>query len=221
MRRTLHTAALRAAIALLAMGAPALHTAEETLVASWLFEAGEGTTARDGSGQAHGKIVGARWAEGREGSALVFEDYSILDYLKPDVSKATRVVIPHGEKLNPKGSFSLKAHIFPTRDPIYYGGIVEKGRGYEASYRLILLRGLRVRAALGGRGHVVTSAEPVTLNEWHEVEMRREGEALVLLVDGKEVDRKGNARGTPASNEDLVIGERFSGRLDGIELRTW
>ena len=150
---------------------PALAATQDGVIASWSFNEGSGKRAGDSAGAAHGAVVKARWGEGRSGAALVFEDYSLIDYLKPDVSKATRVVVPHAPGLNPEGSFSLVATIFPTRNPIYYGGIVEKGTGFGASYRLVILRGLRVRAVVGGSHASVTSRKPLSLNSWHELEM--------------------------------------------------
>ncbi len=192
-----------------------------TALARWLFDEGSGLRAGDGvDGAVNGSIQRATWSEGRSGGALVFEDYSLIDYLKPDVSKATRVTIPHHDRLNPPGGFTLIATIQPSRDPAYYGGIVEKGRGYGASYRLLLLRGLRVRATLGDAGDVVTSASALGLGAWHEIRMTYDGSSLVLEIDGKEAGQKSGVKAAMSSKADVVIGERFSGKIDRVELHS-
>jgi hypothetical protein len=201
------------------------HAAEQepgtVILGRWLFNEGQGSVAADGvDGAGDGEVVNALWTEGKEGGALAFEDYSLIDYLKPDVSKATRVVVPHLDRLNPSGPFTLRATIYATRDPIYYGGIVEKGRGFGASYRLLLLRGLRIRATLGGSQGTVTSKDPLTLNQWHQVEVVYDGSDLTLKIDGQEQARLEGVKGNLASTDDLLMGERLSGRIDAVELRT-
>ncbi len=209
-----------ALFALLALGVFARESSAEETIARWLFDEGTGDSASGGPGSPSGKVVRAGWGKGRSGRALVFEDYSLKNYLKPDVREATRVTIPHSDRLNPPGPFTLRAVVFPTRDPIYYGGIFEKGRGYGAAYRLVLLRGLKVRAAAGAAYAAVTSADPLSLNAWHEIVMKFDGDALVLVVDGKEQGRKAGVKGPFASKDDAVIGERFSGRIDEVALTT-
>jgi hypothetical protein len=188
-------------------------------VARWSFDEGKGDIASDGSdGATNGKIVKATWGEGRSGKALVFEDYSLKNYLKPDVGEATRVVIPHIDRLNPAGPFNLRAVIFPTKDPVYYGGIFEKGRGYGASYRLLVLRGLKVRAQAGSTLASVTSKEPIALNAWHELELIFDGTSLHLRVDGKDQGKAENVKGPFTNGEEALIGDRFSGRIDEVSL---
>jgi hypothetical protein len=208
-----------AALLLLAAQASSMAQEEVKTLGRWLFDEGKGAVAGDGmDGTSAGRIVRATWGDGRSSPALVFEDYSLEDYLKPDVARATRVVVPHQDRLNPKGPFTLRAVIYPTRDPLYYGGIMEKGRGYGASYRLMLLRGLKVRGAIGPSHAAVTSKDPITLNSWHEVELSYDGTALVLEVDGKEQGRVSATKPSLSSTEDVVMGERFSGRIDEVAL---
>lgn len=168
------------------------------------------------------RVEGARLAEGREGRALAFEDWSVLDWLKPDPARATRVVIPDtgDARLNPTGSFRISAWIHPTADPVYYGGIVEKGRGFGASYRLVLLRGLRVSGSAGDRHVTVRSTAPVSLGEWHEVSLVVDPTNLTLYVDGKESARAAIPAGTKLTSSDpLIIGDRFTGRIDEVAIQ--
>jgi len=188
-------------------------------IARWLFDEGKGDVASDGSdGKTNGKVVRAEWTDGRAGKALAFEDYSLRNYLKPDVREATRVVVPHDDRLNPSGPFTLRAVVFPTKDPVYYGGIFEKGHGYGASYRLLVLRGLKVRATAGPAQTAVTSKDPLALNEWHVLELAYDGSSLTLRVDGKEQGRAEGVKGPFANREEALIGERFSGKIDEVSL---
>lgn len=205
-------------LALSAAPAPAA-AGPEGLIARWTFDEGKGDLAGDAAGPSTaGKIQKASWTEGKSGSALSFEDWSLKNYLKPDVREATRVVVPHDGRLNPAGPFTARAFVYPTLDPIYYGGILEKGRGYGASYRLLLLRGLKVRAVLGAGHAGVTSAQPISLNAWHEIEMIYDGSSLVLKVDGKEQGRSAVPSPSLSSKDETVIGDRFSGKIDEISI---
>ncbi len=208
-------------IALPGIGPPAEAQDAGQTLGRWLFDEGQGTVAADGvDGAANGQILNATWGQGRSSGALLFEDYSLKEYLKPDVSDASRVVVPHHDRLNPGGPFTLRAVIYPTRDPLYYGGIFEKGEGYGASIRLMLLRGLKVRGAVGASHAAVTSAEPISLDAWHEIELVYDGSGLLLKVDGKEQGRTAGVKGPLSSGADVVIGARFSGRIDEIVLVT-
>lgn len=216
--RTLATAALLAAAWLLPSSGA---MAQEGTLARWSFDEGKGEVAGDGAdGAANGRIVKAAWTEGKTGGALEFDDYSLKNYLRPDVGEATRVVIPHHDRLNPPGPFTLSAVIRPTRDPLYYGGIFEKGRGYGASVRLVLLRGLKVRGAVGSTHASVTGNAPLSLNEWHEVQLRYDGTNLILTIDGKEQGRAPLKSPPMESKAESIIGERFSGKIDEISLTT-
>src|SRR5262245_53641889 len=151
---------------------------------------GSTTAANAVQGAPAGKVERAQLVDGHDassGKALAFTDWSVVNYLKPDPSLATRVVVPHDSKLVPSFPFRVSAWIYPTADPVYYGGIVEKGQGYGSAYRLILLRGLKVQASLGGQNLRAVGPAPLTLNAWHEVTLVADGMNLALMVDGKEV----------------------------------
>lgn len=174
------------------------------------------------SGAPAGRVERASLVDGHEGSAgkaLAFSDWSVANYLKPNPSQATRVVVPHDPRLMPSYPFRISAWIFPTADPIYYGGIAEKGQGYGAAYRLILLRGLKVQASLGDQNVRAIGPVPVSLNEWHEVTLVADGRNLALLVDGKEVAKTLIPSGLKLiSSEPLLLGNRFTGRIDEVSI---
>ena len=189
-------------------------------IAHWSFEkASPGANSIEGGPDA--LIEGAEVVKGHEGTALSFHDWSVKNYLKPDPSQATRAVVPDDSSskgvLNPGLPFRISAWIQPIEDPVYYGGIVEKGHGFGASYRLVLLRGLHLSASIGDRHVTVRSSEPLSIGKWHKVEMMADGKDLVLHVNGKESGRAplpGNV--TMTSQAPLVIGERFSGKIDEV-----
>ena len=180
------------------------------------------TAANTVSGAPAGRVERALLVDGREGQggkALAFSDWSVLNYLKPDPAQATRVVVPHDPKLNPSYPFRVSAWIFPTADPINYGGIAEKGQGYGAAYRLILLRGLKVQASLADQNIKAGGAAPISLNQWHEVVLHADGRNLALLVDGKEVGKTPIPSGLKLSSSDpLLLGNRFTGRIDEVAI---
>jgi len=208
--------------ALLTLGVLLGGTATESptassLIAKWTLD--DGAAVSGVPGIPDGRVVRAARATGHAGGALGFEDWSTRNYLKPDAAEATRVVIPHDPKLNPSLPFRLTAWIHPTADPVYMGGIVEKGQGYGASYRLLLLRGLKLEGCVGEQHVCVRSASPLALNGWHEVTLRADAKTVTLLVDGA-------AAGTATietplklgSTEAVVIGDRFTGRIDEISI---
>ena len=172
-------------LALLAAAASgSLAAADPVVMARWTLE--KGSAASSVAGVPAGQVERAKPGPGRAGAAdaaLMFEDWSARNYLKPDPKEATRVVVPHDAKLNPRLPFRLTAWIRPTADPVFQGGIAEKGRGFGASYRLLLLRGLKVEACLGDKHVCARSAEPLSLNAWHEVTLVAETGRVVLRVD--------------------------------------
>jgi hypothetical protein len=190
--------------------------AEARVLGRWSFEPpGAGTNGVAGGPEA--RIEKAAPADGHEGKGLTFEDWSVRNYIKPDPAQATRVVIPHADALNPAVPFSVSAWIYPTADPIYYGGIVEKGRGLGSSYRLVLLRGLKVQATLGDRHVAARSSEPLSLNAWHQVALKATADTLTLWIDGKQAALATVPPGTKVvSSDPVILGERFSGRIDEL-----
>jgi len=200
------------------------------VVSRWSFE----KEAPGANGIASGpalKIEKAVIAEGHAGTALAFEDWSVKDYLHPDPGVATRVVVPREAAGDLGSSYPVRisAWIYPTADPVYYGGVVERGNGYGASFRLILLRGLRVGGSVGRTS--LRSSAPVTLNNWHEVVLTVDGKTATLTVDGAQAASaelsssertaaagRAASEGRAASSDPLVIGERFSGRIDEVSI---
>ena len=189
----------------------------QSIIARWSLD--DGTAASGVQGIPPGQVVRAQAGMGHSAGALVFEAWSTRNYLKPDPRQATRVVIPHDVKLNPSYPFRVTAWIYPTAEPVYFGGIVEKGQGFGASYRLALLRGLKVEACLGDRHVCARSSAALSLNAWHEVALVADTKNLSLKIDGEVA---GQAPLDPASkllsSEPIIIGERFTGRIDEVSI---
>jgi len=204
-----------AATLILALGTAA---SETTTIARWSFD-GRDAGANSVEGAPGGRLERAKAVEGHEGKALSFQDWSVVDYLKPDPGKATRVVIEHDDRLNPAAPFALSAWINASSKPIYYGGIIEKGQGFGSSYRLLLLRDIRIEGSLGAGHATVRSPSPIELNRWIRVSLVVEGSALSLLLDGKEVAREALGSDTRLeSTAPILIGERFSGMIDEVTI---
>ncbi len=202
-------------IAVVCVSAPL--AAGPTLVSRWSFEA-EAPGANAVKGAPAARVEGAVPVEGHAGKALMFEDWSVRNYVKPDPRQASRVVVPSSPVLDLTPPFTITAWIYPTAAPVFYGGIVERGSGFGAAYRLVLLRGLQVEAALGEQHVSVRSAGPITLNAWHEVSLAADGKTLVLTVDGKEAGTVPAPATRVSSKADLLIGERFTGRIDEVSI---
>ena len=186
------------------------------VVSRWSFEKEAPAANAVASGPA-ARIEKAVVAEGHAGTALRFEDWSVQDYLHPDPNRATRVVVPHDSTLGVSYPLKISAWIYPTADPVYYGGIVERGLGYGAAFRLVLLRGLRVGGSVGRVN--VRSTAPIALNAWHEVALTAVGKTLTLTVDGVQAAVADLPSGGPAASSDaVVIGERFSGTIDEVSI---
>ena len=55
-------------------GISAANVLEDALVGAWLFDENQGGTAKDASGNGHdGDIQGAKWVQGKIGTALEFD----------------------------------------------------------------------------------------------------------------------------------------------------
>jgi hypothetical protein len=217
--RTILSAVAHSLIAASFLAVPSEAQTGAAVIARWSFDEGQGNQAGDGKdGATKGEIIKATWTKGRSGGALAFEDYSLKNYLRPDVKEATRVVIPHHSRLNITKPFTLQADIFPTRDPLYYGGIVEKGDGYGSTFRLLMIRGRKIRAVYGAGNSQITSSKPLALNAWHNLELIFDGSNLTLKVDGKIQASSANIKPQAASTSDVIIGERFSGQIDEVVL---
>ena len=213
----------------------------------WLFDEGEGTTVQDSSGNAnHGKTQNTKWVEGIEGRALYFYDYgqATLDDPKMTIQKAAKmhafVKIPHSDTLTPQKTVDISAAIYIDIDfPQYFGTIVEKGQGYGAAYRLLLAtrprrgegiieREMRLRGVVGmdigyagGRESfqaAVTGSTRLERGKWYRVRMTYDGETLRLFVDGKEDGSVKKKVKTMANREPVIIGERFTGRIDEVKI---
>lgn len=204
------------AAAALVVAAPIF--SEPATIALWSFDKDD-AGVNDVAGSPPGRVERAKAIEGREGKALEFQDWSVVDYLKPDPGKATRVVVPHDDRLNPAAPFTITAWIYPASRPIYYGGIIEKGQGFGSSYRILLLRDMKVEGSLGAGHHAVRSPAPIEMDKWTQVSLVVDSSSLVLQLNGAEVARQPLPPDTrPASTAPVVIGERFSGRIDQVSI---
>ncbi|MBI3465114.1 MAG: LamG domain-containing protein [Planctomycetes bacterium] len=198
----------------LALAGPA--AAAEYLIA---FDEGKGDqTTAQGEPPLEGDVVKAQWAEGKKGNALQFNDYG-NNLEKPKVSDATFVEFKHHEALVPKAKVSISAWVWVERRGFFYGGIVEKGGGFGAAYRLGLLRNGVVKASVGNELLSVESPKPLSLKEWHELKMIYDGTRLTLAIDGEEVASQEKAVAKFANADRLILGNRFTGKIDEVQIK--
>jgi hypothetical protein len=183
------------------------------------LDEGQGTkTTAEGEPNLKGSVVNAQWVDGKQGKALAFNDYG-NELVKPDSSKATYVTFKHDDALVPKSKVTLSAQVMLDREnPFYYGGIVEKGDGFGAAYRLGVLRNRKIRASVGNKLLSVESPEPLSVGEWHELSMSYDGQKLVLSIDGKEVAQKEGTVEKFDNKSPLVLGTRLTGKIDEVKI---
>ena len=183
-------------------------------IAELNFDEGDGTStanqAPDGPGTS---ITGATWADGEDGKALEFKG---PDYSGPYRPPGTFVTLNDSAGLNPNGKVTVAVSVYPTFNPVAWGGIVEKGVGYGSSFRLLMLRNGKVRAAVGNEHLTVDSPEPLELDAWTRLEMTFDGKTLALSVGGTEVAKTAAKPESMASEASIEIGRRFTGRIDNV-----
>lgn len=183
---------------------------------SLLFDEGDGETIKViGNPQLEGVVKRAKWGEGTEGKALVFNDYG-NKLVNPQVSEATYVTIPHDDALVPKEAITINVDVWLDRTPFYYGGIIEKGVGFGSSYRLLVLRNGKLRASVGNKLLSIETPEPLPLEKWVKITMRFQKGVLSLAIDGAQVSEKKGDVESFASDHPLVLGTRFTGKVDNL-----
>jgi hypothetical protein len=199
---------------LLAAAAPA-QGGEFTLA----LDEGEGEmTIADGEPKLEGDVVNAQWVDGQKGKALAFNDYG-NELVKPDVKKATHVTFKHNDALVPQSKVTITALVMLDREnPFYYGGIVEKGEGFGAAYRLGVMRNRKILASVGNKLLSVESPEPLSVGEWHELTMAYDGQKLVLSIDGEAVAQKEGTVEKFDNESPLILGRRLTGKIDEVTI---
>jgi len=203
---------------------------EPGLVAYWKFNEGEGTTAKDSSGNNNDGTLknGPQWVEGKVGMALEFDGSD--DY----------VDCGSDSSLDITDELTVEAWIYPTAVPSGQGRTVVSRYKYhpaptpDTGWNLGRVWGsddwfrFRVEDGAGNRSWAVKSNFWSTyLNQWvHVVGVFKASEYIRLYINGELVDNNTtNVVSTIAYERPLVIGARanttqsfFQGIIDEVRV---
>ncbi len=194
---------------------PAAAEKEAGLIASWKFDEGEGTTAKDSAGKNHGKIVNAKWVDGRVGKALDFNGQDSL------------VEVPNAPALSLTKAVSIEAwvkHRGTTSMP--WEAILTKG---DSAYRLHLDEvdqsfGLGLNG-VGEWWNLQSGVKPDP-DKWYFVVATFDGKQACLYVDGKQAaatkecpsEIMTNGYGINIGENNEVPGRHFNGTIDEVKI---
>ena len=195
--------------------AAASETAEAGLVASWAFNEGEGTTAKDSAGKNNGKIVGAKWVDGKVGKALDFD------------GQGAYVEVPNAPALNLTKAITMEAWVKHRGADIYtWETILAKG---DSAYRLHFDE-MDQSFGMGltdenGFWNLSSTVKPDP-DKWYFVVATFDGKEAVLYVNGKKMVSATDIPTTIATNDyGVCIGENneatgrfFNGIIDEVKL---
>lgn len=153
--------------------------APESIVGIWLFEEGGGDTLMDTSGNENdGKIIGAKWTEGKIGNGLEFDGVSLV---KIPASDSTENYLDGFTYL-----LSVKPTLIPAGSHIR---LIERGWhnptiqiGHLDFYCSIVVDGKQDFSHIRGGAW--------KLDEWSSVATTYDGDVLKLYVDGELVGEK-------------------------------
>jgi len=214
-RRRFREAIVPACLSLVLFATTTARAGEFTIA----LDEGEGDKAvAAGEPKLEGKVVKAKWVDGKNGKALQFNDFG-NELVKPKASDATFVAFDNHDALVPKEKIAITVQVWLDREnPFYYGGIVEKGQGFGAAYRLGVLRNRKLRASVGNKLLSVDSPEPLAVGAWHEVQMVFDGKRLALSIDGKEVAAKDGTVEKFDNKDPLLLGTRLTGKIDDLKI---
>ena len=191
-----------------------IQTPQQAPIAAYSFDAGEGTTLEDLTGNEHtGTIEGASWFDhGKYGKALSFDGEN--DCVK----------IADSADLQLTEDFTLEAWVKPQGDGDSEPILFKEGPGayglYDGLYNEGNMEGLIGEASFT-RALDYTDAEP---NVWTHLALTYDGAQMRLYVDGELTDTTPAPEGVEASSGDLSIGcdteykDHFKGLIDEVRV---
>jgi Concanavalin A-like lectin/glucanases superfamily len=191
--------------------------AKETPIAAYSFDAGEGATAEDVTGNEHdGEIEGASWFDnGKYGSALSFDGENDC------------VTVADAEDLRITEELTVEAWVKPSS--LSDGPVIYKDAWGNKAHALgigIFEYG-KPEAFIGegeGEFESVVSSKAIEANVWSHLAFTYDGGHMRLYVDGELVASKAQSEGPPWGEGDLVIGcnpnypEHFEGLIDEVRV---
>ena len=200
---------------------PSVSSAQQ-IVGNWKFNEGSGSVAHDSSGRNNeGEIAGAKWTSSPSpgGGALAFRDHA-TEY--PPPADLSYVRVRNSDSLNPIKGFDIAANVYidPSFSPVFAADILEKGDGYGCSYRLLITSDFKLEAVAGNEHSTLLSSTKLPLGKWFSATATYDGRTLKIYIDGKEDASIAVQTKSLASQDDLIIGRRFTGKLADIVVNT-
>jgi hypothetical protein len=195
-------------------------SADQTPVAAYSFDAGEGETLEDITGSGHdGTIEGPEWTDrGKYGDALQFNG-----------EEGECVTVPDAEDLRTTEEMTLEAWVKPTapaeNDPILY----KSSWGYTGDALGIGIWSEGKPEGLIGEGEGefenVVGPKAIEGDVWTHLAFTYDGAHMRLYVNGELAATKAQGEGPPWGEGDLVIGcnpnyapEVFDGKIDEVRI---
>ena len=180
-------------------------------IAAYSFDAGEGTTLEDVSGEHDGAIEGAQWTKGKFGNALAFNGVS-----------TEKVTIADSNDLDLTDELTLEAWVRPT-EAIEWSQVVTKVRGTSFSYQMVAQSNHNAPT-----GYLASSAKnwgvdggttPLPAKTWSHIAFTSDGGRIRFYVNGKLMGSDSMQVAAEPSTGALVIGGGlFKGKIDEVRI---
>ena len=149
---------------------------EEALVGAWLFDENQGGVAKDASGNGHdGKIIGAKWVQGKIGTALEFDgNGNIVEIPHHADFDLTEYTASAWIKTEPTGKWqTVLGKELVAGNPRNYGIFVAGNTNL-----------LGVNYTTGGAWKTAFSQTVAADGKWHHVAATFDGKVLRAYMDG-------------------------------------
>ncbi len=186
------------------------------VVGSWSFDEGQGNVVRDTSDhENHGKIINAKWCEGKSGSGLYFN------------GKDSWVDCGSAESFNLTNGVTIEAWIRPENTRNASMTIVAKGYRYRGNYNLRMGTPWDHSKVMFEVGPWRTHEIPIPFEEWSHVAGVCDGQRVGVFVNGKLVSARPFVSYLKPNETSLTIGrcigapndgEFFKGTIDDVRI---
>ena len=190
---------------------------EDALIAVWLFDENQGGAAKDASGNGHdGKLVGAKWVQGKIGTALEFDgNGNIVEIPHDKVFDLTEYTISAWVKTEPTGKWQTVIGKEPVAgSPRNYGIFVAGNTNL-----------LGVNYTTGGAWKTAFSKTVAADGKWHHVAATFDGKVLRAYFDGvmegetkTEIPPDHNTESVKIGRWGNPRGDYWSGVLDEVAM---